>query len=184
MAGRTCREAASLAERPGFRLLNSKKSVPVEGPGRSVKSKRALLVLPRQHKPCEAGGVDVAEQRCARRQQRRVQESSVKVVATSGGAVHRCTALEDPRCLAVVKETDEGTPIVECATPGFDVAQEVVHPTVGTEVLTSACGLWEGNALASDDGSAIPRGTTVTEAHAIDVGRVVARERVYIIPIV
>src|SRR5579862_1498806 len=130
--------------------------------------RRGLVVLAGQQQARPAGGVDVAEQRGARRQQRRVQEVHVKVVAAGWRAVHGGAALEGGVGLAAGEELNDGALILQRAAPSLDVAQEVVHTAISAEVLCRARGLRERNSDAADDGDAVPGGVALTSG--LDVG--------------
>src|SRR5262249_21047792 len=102
----------------------------------ALRSARVVFLLRRQEKLRKAGGVDVAEQRRARRQQVGLQEFDVEVIAAGRRAVHVGAALEGADGLAVIEEADQGALVVQgLAAPVFDVAEEVVQTAIGAEVL-------------------------------------------------
>lgn len=79
------------------------------GPGRARAGRGCsswLRLLSREEKLCKTSRVDVAEERGARRQQRRLQELYVKVVTARRRRVDGGTALERAGRLAIVIQTD------------------------------------------------------------------------------
>ena len=98
-----------------------KKASRPRGPGRWAEKRRNLLVLTRQQQACETCGVDVAEQRGTRRQEGRVQEAGVKVVAAARRAVYHGAALEGASSLAVEIEADDGTTVIELGAAQFSM---------------------------------------------------------------
>jgi hypothetical protein len=114
-------------------------SAPIK-PGR-LRSKLGcrVLLLVRQKELREARRVDVAEKRCARRQQVRLQKFDVEVVTATRRTVHRCAALEDAVRLAAVVHANNGTFVIQrLSAPVFDVAEEVVNTAIGPEVLVGS----------------------------------------------
>src|ERR1700728_1134640 len=98
-----------------------------------------------------------------------VQELRVKEVVTLWSAVDRIAALEDAGGILRVVHADQRTRIVHgCAVgaPVLEVTQEVVHTTVGAEILQTArrrpSRLWEGNALAGRNRHPIVAGVSRT----------------------
>ena len=108
-----------------------------------------------------AQAYDVLEHGRAGRQVRRIQELGVEEIVTFWGAVHSITTLEIAGVVLRVVHAHHGSCIVHGRAVGtaiFQIAQEVVHTAVGTEVLPCPVGLREGNALAGRDRHAVITG--------------------------
>src|ERR1700751_3022880 len=104
---------------------------------------------------------DVLEHRRARRQVVRVQELCVEEVVSLRSAVYDVAALEHAgRVLRVVHADQRAGVVHGCAVCAsvLEVAQEVVHAAVGSEVLSSPGWLREWNALTRGDRHAIVAG--------------------------
>lgn len=99
----------------------------------------------------EAGVIYVAEHGRSWRQVRRVQEQCVEGIGARRRRVHRSTALEDPSGVLRIVQADQRPFVVERRSPGLNVAQEVVHPAIGSIVVGCApgCRLREVDVLAA-----------------------------------
>ena len=117
------------------------------------------LLLLRQEQLRKAGGVDVTEERCSRRQKLRLQKLVVEGVGAVWRTVYRGAALEYADRLAIHVQADQRALIVQVlAAPIFDVPKEVVNSAVRPEVLASAGRLIERKAFTRYDGCTIPGG--------------------------
>src|SRR5208282_2938025 len=117
------------------------------GPHKGVAA--GCVLLSWQKQLGETSRVDVAEERCARRQQRGRQEVRIKGVRARTRRVDQVVyapVLVQTSSLAIVVHADHRTLIINILTaPVFEVSQEVVRSAVGTEVIGHgvARGLWE-----------------------------------------
>src|SRR5258708_13634045 len=101
--------------------------------------------------------VDVLELRRSRRQVARGQEQDVEVVVTSRRAVHRGAALECAGVVFRVIHADQRAVIVQGLVPTLQISEEVVQPSIGSEVLANASPAWDrkGNILSARDRHAV-----------------------------
>ena len=107
--------------------------------------------------------VDVLELRRCRRQVARAQEQDVEVIVSwrrrvhvAAGTVFVCT-----RVVFRVVHADQRTVVVESlSAPALQITEEVVHSSVGSEVLRDAGPAWlrEGNVLPAGDCRAVVGG--------------------------
>src|SRR5882762_7273458 len=169
---RTVRRNSAIREqpRPGVSKLGSpyfthstqlffippkKRDLGGRGTARYAAAGCRLLVREKElRKSCR---VDGAEHRRPRRQQRRIQEVGIELVAAGWRAVVVATGIEQPSRLAAIKQADDGALIEQGSIPSFEKAQEVVDTAVRAEVLAAVDtggiprGDLERNLLAGDN---------------------------------
>src|SRR5580704_4184814 len=139
-----------------------------------------MPLLGRQNLLREPDGVDGTQRRSARRQTCRAQSKvGVKGVVTRAGRIVNAGSLVRADRLTVVIKADHRAPVVANQAPVFKEAEEVVHASVGSEVLRLSGNGREWDALARNNGGAVRRGRGCSVVNVVGKS-----EGVHVVPIV